>query len=135
MKMYEISFKLDAKKGYKILDKEIEDLLPKKGKGLVNISSIGSTSSIILIEYDKNLLEDLDDLLNTLLPFNKDYKHHKTWGDDNGASHLRATLLGQSITLPWKNGKIVKGTWQNIVLMNHDTRDRERKVIVSIVEL
>ncbi len=135
MKMYEISFKLEAKKGYKILDRYIEDLLPKKGNGLVNIFSIGSTSSVIIIEYDKNLLEDLDDLLNTLLPFDEEYKHHKTWGDDNGASHLRATFLGQSITLPWKNGKIVKGTWQNIVLINHDTRDRERKVMVSIIEL
>ncbi len=131
--MYELSYKLPAKKGWTCIDKDVEKLIPANGEGIINLFSSGSTSSLILIENDPNLLEDLFEMLDKLAPFNKDYKHHITWHDDNGASHMRATMLGQSITLPYKEGKIVKGTWQNIILVNHDTRERERKVVVNII--
>ncbi len=131
--MYKLSYKLPAKKGWTCIDKDIEDLIPNQGEGIITLFSLGSTSSLILIENDPNLLEDLFETLDKIAPFDHVYKHHITWHDDNGASHLRATLLGQSITLPYKEGKIVKGTWQNIVLINHDTRERERKVFITII--
>ncbi len=132
--IYELRFHLKKKGGYKCIDREIEDLIPKEGEGIAVISVVGSTGSIILIENDDNLLRDLFEMLDKFAPYNKEYHHHLTWGDDNGASHLRATLLGQTITLPWRNGKLIKGTWQNILVINHDTRDRERSVIVQIIK-
>ena len=131
--MHMLFYELEERNGWICIDKDVENLLPKSGEGMVMLFSQGSTSSLILIENDTNLLEDLFDFLDTYIPFNKDYKHHLTWNDDNGASHLRASLLGQSLILPFKNGKLVKGQWQNIVLINHDTRRRERRVMVVVI--
>ncbi len=120
------------------IDRDIEDLLNKikttnKESGIIHIFAKGSTGSVILIEDDPNLLHDLFDILDKIAPFDRDYKHHMTWHDDNGASHIRATLLGQEISIPYEEGRLLKGTWQNIILINHDTRDREREIIVTIL--
>ncbi len=62
-----------------------------------------------------------------------DYEHHKTWGDDNGSAHVRATLLGPSITVPFKDGKLLLGTWQQIVILDFDTRPRNREVVIQVI--
>jgi len=134
---HNLKYYLKARKGWVCIDEDVEEILRKsekaKGEGIVNIFVKGSTGSVILIENDPNLIEDLFDTLEKIASFDKDYKHHLTWHDDNGASHVRASLLGQSISIPYKNGKLIKGTWQNIIIINHDTRDREREVIITLL--
>ncbi len=100
-------------------------------EGVVNIFVKGSTAAVTTIETDENLYDDLRETLDKTIPIDKDWKHHKTWGDDNGGSHLRASIFGPSLTIPINNGQLVLGTWQKIVLIDFDTNSREREVIVT----
>jgi secondary thiamine-phosphate synthase enzyme len=101
--------------------------------GLVNVSVIGSTASVSTIEYEPALVEDVKEQLERLIPHTLDTRHSATWGDDNGFSHIRATLMGPSITLPVTDGQIVLGTWQQIVLIDHDNRPRDRRIHVQVL--
>ena len=100
---------------------------------IINLFNIGSTGSITTIEYESGLLKDLPAALERIAPKNAEYAHHRTWGDDNGRSHIKSTILGPSLTIPFTDGKLVLGTWQQIVVINHDTQKRERKVAVHII--
>ncbi len=102
----------------------------KEGFGIVFV--IGSTASIITMEYEPGLIKDVKELLERIVPESKDYAHNATWNDDNGHSHLRATLLGQSFTFPIEENRPLLGTWQQIVLCESDHRPRERKIIIHI---
>jgi len=117
-----------------ITDK-IQDIVSRKGveNGIVNLFVIGSTASITTAEDDKNLYLDIKDVLETIAPYGKKWAHHKTWGDDNGAAHIRATLLGPNLSVPIEKGKLILGTWQKIVLLDFDTRERKREIVVSII--
>jgi secondary thiamine-phosphate synthase enzyme len=101
--------------------------------GIVVIFIPGSTASISTIEYEPNLIKDVDRALERLAPSDIEYEHHKTWGDENGVSHVRATLQGPSLTVPFKGSELLLGTWQQIVLMDFDTRARDRKIILQII--
>jgi len=101
--------------------------------GIVNVSIIGSTASISTIEYEPALVEDVKEQLEKLVPHTLASRHSATWGDDNGFSHIRATLMGPSTTLPVADGRIVLGTWQQIVLIDHDNRPRKRRVRIQVV--
>ncbi|MBI3379482.1 YjbQ family protein [Candidatus Gottesmanbacteria bacterium] len=103
-------------------------------EGIANIFVKGSTTAITTIEADTNLYDDLRESLDKILPMNKDWKHHWTWGDDNGGSHLRASILGPSLTVPIINGQLVLGTWQKIVLIDFDTSSREREIIITCLQ-
>ena len=96
--------------------------------GVVMIFTKGSTSAVTTIEYEPNLVKDFLDCLEKIAPMDADYEHHKTWGDRNGASHLRASLIGPSLSVPIENGQLVLGTWQQIVVCNFDRCKREREV-------
>jgi len=85
------------------------------------------------LEYEPGLLKDLPIALEKIAPKNIYYNHHETWHDDNGHSHVRASLMGPSISIPVIKGKLIHGTWQQIVFIEHDTRPRNRKIIVQIV--
>lgn len=102
--------------------------------GLVNLFVIGSTASITTSENDENLFEDLREVLEQIAPYKKNWRHHKTWGDDNGAAHIRASLFGPSLTVPIENGKLKLGTWQNIILIDFDTKGRTRGITVSVTK-
>lgn len=102
-------------------------------EGLVNVFIVGSTVGLTMIENEPGLNKDLPELLERLIPSDKDYAHNQTWGDGNGYAHLRSALLPPSLTIPFAQGKLFLGTWQQIVLLDFDNRPRERKVIVSIV--
>lgn len=118
-----------------ITDKATDVVAKEKIKnGIVNIFVKGSTAAITTIEADENLYDDLRDVLDKITPMDKDWKHHKTWGDDNGGSHLRAAIFGPSLTVPVSNGKLILGTWQKIVLIDFDTSSRSREVIISCLE-
>ena len=101
--------------------------------GLVNICVIGSTASVSTIEYEPALVADVKEQLEKLIPHTMHSRHSQTWGDDNGFSHIRATFMGPGITVPLSSGKLVLGTWQQIVVIDHDNRPRTRKVFVQII--
>ena len=113
----------------------VEQVVGESGvtNGLVNISVIGSTASVSTIEYEPALVEDAKEQLDKLIPHTLASRHSATWGDDNGFSHLRATLMGPSITLPVVDGKTVLGTWQQIVVIDHDNRPRKRRIRIQVV--
>jgi secondary thiamine-phosphate synthase enzyme len=100
--------------------------------GLVNIFVIGSTASVSTIEYEEALVEDFKDQLEKFAPHSMHTRHSQTWGDDNGFSHIRATFMGPGITVPISKGELVLGTWQQIVLIDHDNRPRNRKLFVQV---
>jgi secondary thiamine-phosphate synthase enzyme len=102
-------------------------------RGIVNVSVIGSTASVSTIEFEPALVEDLKEQLEKLIPHTLASRHSATWGDDNGFSHIRATLMGPSTTLPVAEGSVVLGTWQQIVLIDHDNRPRSRRVYIQVV--
>ena len=101
--------------------------------GVVNVAVIGSTASVSTIEYEPALVEDVKEQLEKLIPHTLASRHSATWGDDNGFSHIRATLMGPSMTLPVVEGRIVLGTWQQIVVIDHDNRLRERRIRIQVV--
>jgi len=102
-------------------------------EGNVTIFIGGSTGGVTTIEYEPGLGKDLPELFEKLIPSGKSYYHDKTWGDGNGFSHLRSALLGPSLTVPFENGKLLLGTWQQIVVINFDNKPRTRDIIVQII--
>lgn len=101
--------------------------------GIVTIFVVGSTAGITTIEFEPGAIHDLDAVFESLAPREGRYRHHLRWGDDNGSSHVRAALLGPSVTVPFSRGKLHVGTWQQIMLMEFDTGPRQRDVVVQIV--
>jgi len=101
--------------------------------GIICVFVPGSTGTLTTIEYEPGLKEDLPIALEKIAPKKDYYNHHETWHDDNGHSHVRASLMGPSVTLPLINGKMVHGTWQQIVFVELDTSNRNRNLIVQIV--
>ena len=114
-----------------LISKAIEGAKIKDGAVVIFVA--GSTASISTIEYEPNLIKDINDALEKIAPSNIEYEHHKTWGDDNGVGHVRATFQGPGITVPFTNRRLMLGTWQQIVLMDFDTRPRDREIILQIM--
>jgi secondary thiamine-phosphate synthase enzyme len=117
---------------------DIQDLTPslqraltmsglKEGQALVFVA--GSTAGVTTVEFEPGLVRDINEFFERLIPEKRDYFHHQTWGDDNGSSHLRAALLKPSLTIPFKNGQLLTGTWQQVVLIDFDTRPRQRSTV------
>jgi secondary thiamine-phosphate synthase enzyme len=102
-------------------------------EGIVNVFVSGSTASVSTMEFEPNLVKDIEKAMERIAPSDIEYEHHKTWGDENGKSHVRATIVGPSLTVPFKDGKLLLGTWQQIVLLDFDVPKRERKVVVQII--
>jgi secondary thiamine-phosphate synthase enzyme len=101
--------------------------------GLAHVFNVGSTAAIGTIEFEPGLQKDLPTALDRLMPPSRDYGHEQAWHDGNGHSHLQATGLGPALTVPIGQGKVLLGTWQQIFLLECDTRPRERTIIVTIV--
>lgn len=102
-------------------------------EGLLTVFVPGSTGALTTIEYEPGLLEDIPALFEKLAPHDFPYHHHETWHDDNGSSHLRAALVGPSISVPFVEGRLTLGTWQQVVLVDFDTRPRRRRLVVQII--
>ena len=113
----------------------VQDIVSKSGisNGLVNIFAVGSTASITTIEYEPALTADMQDKLEEFASKTMHSRHSETWGDDNGFSHIRATFMGPGITVPVSGGSVVLGTWQQIVVIDHDNRPRSRKIFVQVM--
>lgn len=102
-------------------------------EGVLHIFVIGSTASLTTIEFEGGLLEDFKNMINKLIPKNPSYKHHLAWHDDNGHSHLRASLIGPSLSIPVIDKKLATGTWQQIILIDFDTHARSRSLIFQVL--
>ncbi|MBW2194804.1 MAG: YjbQ family protein [Deltaproteobacteria bacterium] len=102
-------------------------------RGSLHASVIGSTGSITTIEYEPGVVEDLKRAIERLAPQTMDYEHEKAWHDGNGHSHVQAALLGPSMVVPVRKAKLALGTWQQVVVINHDNRSRRRHVAVTVI--
>lgn len=121
---------------------DIKDLTPQVAReiaasglkeGIATVFIAGSTAGITTIEHESGLIKDLDNLLEELIPSRRDWAHNHTWGEDNGHAHLRASLIGASFTFPFSQGRPTLGTWQQIVLVDFDTRPRQREIILKML--
>jgi len=131
------SLKIHLEKGPDIRDitDQVEALVRDSDirEGCICATVIGSTGSVTTIEYEPGVVEDLKRAITKLAPPGENYAHEKAWHDGNGHSHVQAALLGPSISLPVREGRLVLGTWQQIVLINHDNRSRDRRVEMTII--
>ena len=101
--------------------------------GTVTIFCQSSTSALTTIEYESGALTDLKRLFNEIIPQNREYAHNARWGDGNGHSHVRAALLGPSLTIPFVDGRLTLGTWQQIIYLDFDNRPRKRELILQMM--
>jgi secondary thiamine-phosphate synthase enzyme len=113
----------------------VADAVQRSGvrAGLVTVSVIGSTAGITTMEFEPGACADLAALFERLAPRHADYRHHLTWGDDNGSSHARASVVGPSLSVPLEAGQPLLGTWQQIVLLEFDTRSRTREIVIQVM--
>lgn len=100
--------------------------------GVATVFVVGSTAVVTTIEFEPGAIADLNALLEEVAPRRAHYQHHERWGDDNGSSHVRAALVGASIAVPFVDGELVLGQWQQIMLLECDTRARTREIVVQI---
>ena len=115
---------------------QVQSAVERSGlkEGIVNVHIAGSTGAISTTEYEPGIVKhDIKDLLEKLIPYDKNYAHHKTWHDHNGAGHLRSFLLKTSQTFPFKNKKLILGSWQNVIFVENDEKPRHRKIYCSII--
>jgi secondary thiamine-phosphate synthase enzyme len=133
--VYQEQITISTKNGemHDLTDK-VNQIVKKSGirAGIVNVFNIGSTAAIGAIEFEPGLKQDLPQILNKLIPPSRDYGHEQTWHDGNGHSHLQATWLGPSLTVPLQNGKLILGTWQQIFHLECDIKPRQRQVMVTV---
>ena len=101
--------------------------------GTVTLFTPSSTSAITTIEFESGALDDLRRALDEIAPPNRDYRHNLRWGDGNGHAHLRSALLGPSLTVPIVDGRLILGTWQQILFIDFDIRPRRRRLVVQII--
>lgn len=101
--------------------------------GIVVIFIPGSTVGLTLLEHEEGLIQDLKEVFEKIAPENKDYFHHKKWGDRNGAAHIKSALIKPSLSIPIEDNKLCLGTWQNIIVIDFDERPREREIIIKII--
>ena len=101
--------------------------------GTVTIFCPSATSALTTIEYESGCISDLRRLFDEILPQNRDYAHNARWGDGNGHSHVRAALLGPSLTIPFVNGHLTLGTWQQVIYVDFDVRSRHRELVLQII--
>ena len=122
-------------------DCDIIDITPQISKkctscglkdGIVTVSAIGSTGAITTCEYEPGLVKDIKDIFKKLIPQGH-YHHDQTWGDGNGHAHLRASLVGPSLTIPFHKGQMILGTWQQIIFIDFDNRVRQRKIVLQFL--
>ncbi|MBN3041091.1 MAG: YjbQ family protein [Candidatus Omnitrophica bacterium] len=130
--------KLSTKGNCDIIDitSDLQSIVEKKNieDGILFISVIGSTAGLTTMEHEPGLVKDLKNIFEELLPYRDDYAHNFTWSDDNGHSHLRSSFIKTSIFISVTKSKLDLGTWQQLVLIDFDTRPRDRKLVVKIID-
>jgi len=114
---------------------KVREIVSRSGvkQGLVCVFVVGSTAAVTTVEHEPGLVADMHDAMERLYPRNMDYEHHQRWGDGNGHSHIRASFVGPSLTVPIVDGEMQLGTWQQVVFMEFDVKPRSRDIAVQIV--
>ncbi len=102
-------------------------------EGIATVAVVGSTAAITTLEFESGVIHDLDEVCERVAPRAGDYAHHLRWGDDNGSSHVRAALLGPSVTIPFTDRSLTLGTWQQVTLVEFDTGPRQREVVIQLM--
>jgi secondary thiamine-phosphate synthase enzyme len=127
-------YRLEAEFGARDVTGDVADLVSESGvaDGIVVVSVTGSTGAITTIEFEPGALKDLRDALDRIAPTGVHYDHNARWGDGNGFSHVRSALLKTSISVPVVDGELALGTWQQIIVLNLDNREREREVVAVV---
>ncbi len=117
------------------LSDKISDKIAESGisNGIITVFVTGSTGALTTIEYESGLLKDFPEMLSRIAPDEINYEHEKRWHDGNARSHVKASLIGPSLTIPFKDGSLLLGTWQQIVFVELDTRGRNRNLILQII--
>jgi len=117
------------------LTEKVSHLVAKSGitNGIATIFVSGSTGSVTTIEFEPGLIHDFPEMLKRMAPKNLDYGHEKMWHDGNGHSHVKASLLGPSLTIPFIDSQLCLGTWQQIIFLELDTRSRNRDLILQVI--
>ncbi len=137
MAVSSLTFEIDSQPRCDVVDitSRVAQALTKSGlqAGIVVLFCVGSTGGITTVEYEPGCVQDLDDLFERLAPAHRDYHHEQAWHDGNGYSHVRAALLGPSLTVPFVDGKLRLGTWQQIVSVNFDNRPRTRQIAMQLI--
>ena len=132
------SFKISSKAYCDVINitEQVQEAIYESGikDGILNLHISGSTGAISTTEYEPGLVQhDIEELFESIIPYKKNYKHHNTWGDHNGAGHLRSFLIKTSQTFPFQNSKLILGTWQAIIFANFDEKPRLRKIYCQII--
>jgi secondary thiamine-phosphate synthase enzyme len=132
-----LTLRVETKKESDIvnLTETVQSAIDESGikSGLATVFVPGSTASITTTEFEPGAFTDLPAALERFSPTRADYAHHQTWGDDNGRSHVRASILGPSLSIPFQDSRLMLGTWQQIVLVELDTRPRRREIVLQIL--
>lgn len=117
------------------ITKDVQEAVRESGMkaGIATVFVSGSTAAVTTMEYEPGLVEDFPGMLERVSPRGISYEHHKTWHDDNGRSHVKASLVGPSLSVPFVDGLLTLGTWQQVVFLELDTRPRTRKIVVQMV--
>ncbi|UCD17063.1 MAG: YjbQ family protein [Candidatus Zixiibacteriota bacterium] len=135
VKTDEIRFKTRGNGHIINLTDDIREKVTDSGieSGTVTVFTPSATSGLTTVEYEPGLLKDLPEFFEKILPSDVPYHHDMTWHDGNGFSHVRSALIGPDITVPFVNGELQLGTWQNIVFLDFDNRSRSRRVVLQII--
>jgi secondary thiamine-phosphate synthase enzyme len=130
----EIEIQTAGHKDMHDLTAEVSRIVRESGvrAGLAHIFNVGSTGGIGTIEFEPGLEEDFPEMLDKLIPPSRDYGHERAWHDGNGHSHLQATLLGPSLTVPIQDGKLLLGTWQQVFHLECDVKPRNRTIVITV---
>jgi secondary thiamine-phosphate synthase enzyme len=130
-----ISLDMEAETGILDITGQLNEAVRESGarNGVVIAFIVGSTGALTTMEYEPGLMKDIPRALEVIAPSGIPYEHHKTWGDDNGKSHVRSALIGCSLSVPFVEGLLVLGTWQQAVALNLDTSARKREVVLQVL--
>ncbi len=129
--------KISSKSENDIIDitEQVADVISESGisNGTITVFVSGSTGAITTIEYEPGLVKDFPEMLSRVAPDDINYEHEQRWHDGNGRSHVKASLVGPSLTVPFKDGQLLLGTWQQIVFLELDTKARTRTLVLQII--
>jgi secondary thiamine-phosphate synthase enzyme len=137
MSVFTKRLELTTKTENEIIDitKEVKQAVEESGlrEGVATVFVPGSTAAVTTIEYEPGLARDFPDMLERVAPKTIAYEHQKAWRDNNGRSHVKASLVGPSLTVPFSDGRLTLGTWQQVVFVEFDIRPRRREVVVQVM--
>ena len=135
VKTVEISLKTSSETDVLDITGSVSEALRGSGisSGMVTVFVPGSTAGVTTIEYESGAIRDFKEAIDRIAPKGINYFHDARWGDGNGYSHIRASLLGPSVTIPFSSNRLLLGTWQQVILADFDNRARTRKVIIQIL--